>query len=336
MTRSLPKVPTIPAADEIPLETRPDLPNWSENYCMQAYDPAAETGVWLHCGLPIYDFDLWHDITIVYLPGGEEVLLAKGFGPRRSGHDVPGPMLTGDYDEQSGDWVWRFHGAAVRANRRDLAAGPLNDGPVEPVRFELRFSGLSPVWDLKRDVVGQVWTNAHWEQPCGVTGWVEYAGTRYPFDGSGIRDHSRGSRHFLYMGPHYWLHGQFPSGRAFGLLHVEPTSGQPKLLSKAYLVVDGQLEDVTVTALPADRTLPGAFDVILEGPRGTEHIRGELVHDMSITVEYPNELLFGYRPGKQQHLLREGQTRWTWDGEVGYGLGERTDTLDAAGNLEDR
>ena len=327
---------TIAPADERPQPTRPDLANWSENYCLQAYDPSTEIGLWLHSGLPVYDFELWHDITIVYLPGGTEVLIAKGFAPRSMDPDVPGSMLTGDYDDTTGEWVWRFRGAAMRANRHELEKGPAIDGPVEPVSFELRFAGLSKVWDLAEHVQGQVWTNAHWEQPCTTTGWVEFGGQRYEFDGSGIRDHSRGSRDFLYMGPHYWLHGQFPSGRAFGLLHIEPTSGQPRPLSNGYIVEDGELHDVEVVSLPTDRTFSGQLEVVLNGPNGRERIVGELLHDMPFTVEYPNEILFGYRPGKQQHLLREGQIRWDWAGETGYGLGERTTVLGADGHPEDR
>jgi hypothetical protein len=245
-------------------------------------------------------------------------------------------MLTAVYEEPTGDWIWRFRGAGTRCRRDDLARAAAIDGPVEPFEFELRFRGLSAVWDLKKEVVGQVWTNAHWEQPCSTTGWVTFGGQRHEFTGTGIRDHSRGSRDFVYMGPHFWLHGQFPSGKAFGLLHIDPTSAQPRLLSSAYVAVDGELRDAKIVSLPTDRTFREPFEIVIETDKGPQRIRGELLHDMTFTVEYPNEILFGYRAGKPQHQLNEGQVRWTWDGETGYGLGERTEVRGADGSPERR
>lgn len=74
----------------------------------------------------------------------------------------------------------------------------------------------------------------------------------------------------------------------------------------------------------------------LQGPNGEARIDGELLHDMPFSIEYPNELLYGFRIGKRQHLLREGLVRWNWGGDIGYGLAERTVTLDAAGQPEER
>jgi hypothetical protein len=320
----------LPAFAERPLPEKPDLPLWSENYCFQAYDPALDVGFWTHVGLPVYDFGLWHDITLVYLPGGVQLLLAKGYGSRDGAADVSGSMLTADYDEASGDWLVRFRGAAQRADRLELARGPAIDATEEPFACELRYRALSGVWDLKDAVSGQSWSNAHWEQPCVVTGWVEWEGRRAHFDGAGVRDHSRGSRDFSRMGPHYWMHGEFPSGRAFGLLHIDGGSGKPSM-SSAYVVDQGDLVPASVVSVPADRTFTEPFEVVLDGPSGTESITGEEVHQMTFSMEYPNDVLFGYRTGKPQHLTREGLIRWTWDKETGFGVGERGVILDADG-----
>jgi hypothetical protein len=177
-----------------------------------------------------------------------------------------------------------------------------------------------------------VWSNAHWEQPCTVEGWVEVGGRRTEVTGSGIRDHARGSRDFTHMGPHFWLNGMTQSQRAFGLLHIEPTAGQPRPLSTAYMVRDSRLVEAQVVSLPADPTFVEPFEIALVGPDGKERIRGQLLHEMPFTVQYPNEVLFGYRVGKPQHMLREGQLRWERDGEIAHGLGERTVTLAADGS----
>ena len=332
--------PSLSPENELPLPTPPNIPQWSENYCLQAYDPASAMGVWLHMGLPVYDAGLWHDITIVYLPGGEDLLIVKSFTPRewqpdgqpigqpigQPGRGPVGAMLRADYDAASGDWIWRFHGAAHRAKRSELHRGLMREAVAEPLRFELRFSGLARVWDLSRHVGDQVWAaeGVHWEQACAANGWIEYDGKRTSFSGTGIRDHSRGKRDTTHFGPHFWLNGAFPSGRCFGLLYIAPTPGQPQALNHAYVIRNGELEDAEVLALPADRSFPKPFEIRLRDAEGTHRITGELVHDMTFSFFAPNEILLGRDLEHAERYLNEGQIRWTWDGETGYGLGERT------------
>lgn len=328
--------PSLPIECELPVATPPAIPQWSENYCLQAYDPTSGFGFWFHAGLPVYDNGLWHDKVMVYLPGGESLLLAKGFSPR-SGAETQGPrgsMLHGDYDETTGEWVWRFHGAASRVNRSVLTQGLKRDSAVEPLRFELRFAGLAPVWDLTGQIGKQVWSvsGAHWEQPCHVTGWVEVAGERHDIAGTGIRDHSRGARNFTNMGSHFWLHGQFPSGRAFGLIHVESADKQSQTLSHAYTVSEGKLVDAQIVSLPSERTFLQGLEVRFRDAHGEHRVTGELIHDAALTLRYPNEVLFGHDRSQPAHFLREGQIRWSWDGEIGYGLGERTSRLNPDGS----
>ena len=324
---------SLSVEQELPLPQPPAIPNWSENYCLQAYDPATGHGFWLHLGLPVYDGGLWHDITIVYLPGGEELLVCKSFAPRE-GQNAPGPigaMLRADYDAASGDWVWRFLGVAHRVKRSELHRALMPETIAQPLRFELRFSGLSRVWDLTPDVGGQVWSaqGAHWEQPCRTIGWLEYAGQRLAFNGTGIRDHTRGKRDTTHFGPHFWMHGQFPSGKCFGLLYVSATEGQPKTLNRAYVVYDGELADAQVLALPADRDFVHGFELRFRDHKGEHRVTGELLHDMTFSFFAPNEILLGRDLQHAERFLGEGQVRWTWDGELGYGLAERTVRLGA-------
>jgi hypothetical protein len=326
----------LPVFAERPLTERPDLPLWSENYLFQAYDAAIDVGFWTHVGLPVDDFELWHDITLVYLPGGVELLISKGYGSRGGAGDVSGSMVRADYDEDTGDWHVRCRGVAQRVDRAALESAPAIDASVEPFACELHYRGVSPIWDLKDAVAGQSWSNAHWEQPCRVSGWVKYGGRRLPFDGAGIRDHSRGSRSFAQMGPYYFLNGEFPSGRAFGLLHVEPTSGVPHRMSTAFVVEAGELIGADVLSVPDDPTFSNPFEVVLSGPHGRESITGTEIHSMTFSLQYPNDVLLGYREGQPQHHVREGQIRWEWAGETGYGVGERGVTLAADGSPERR
>lgn len=96
------------------------------------------------------------------------------------------------------------------------------------------------------------------------------------------------------------------------------------------------MRDAEVVLLPPDRSFEGPVHIVLRDQGREHHVRGELLHDMSFSIKYPDEFLLGYRDGAQQHWLRDGHMRWTWDGETGFGLGERSVVLDSVGNVETR
>src|ERR1700752_101028 len=145
----------LPVFAERPLPERPDLPLGSQNYLFQAYDAAIDVGFWTHVGLPVDDFELWHDITLVYLPGGVELLISKGYGSRSGAGDVSRSMVRADYDEDTGDWHVRCRGVAQRVDRAALESAPAIDVSVESFACELHYRGVSPIWDLKDAVAGQ-------------------------------------------------------------------------------------------------------------------------------------------------------------------------------------
>jgi hypothetical protein len=45
--------------------TFPDLPNWSENYCLAAFDPGCGVGLWLHMGRWRKDLTMWREIVTI-------------------------------------------------------------------------------------------------------------------------------------------------------------------------------------------------------------------------------------------------------------------------------
>jgi hypothetical protein len=313
-------------ADELPLQECPSLPNWTENYLFHGYDHHNDHGVWLHLGSPVFDFGLWQDISMIYLPGGEEMLLSKGFAPKNPVVSGPsGSQLSARFDPTSNAWVVQFRGAARRVRVSDLGLGLPPDGPEEPLAFELRYHGLSPVWDLSPAMGKQSWGNAHWEQPCSVSGQIEYEGRYVNFQGAGIRDHSRGSRDFSALAMHKWMHGQFPGGRGFGLIHIQSDADVGAILSRGYLIEDERIEDVAVESVPDGTELAGLFTVILRRDNGERvEVTGELIHDAPLTIGYPNDLQFGRDTRRPGLSVFEGQTRWTWAGSTGYGLAERS------------
>ncbi|MFZ2173185.1 MAG: hypothetical protein WAW17_03975 [Rhodococcus sp. (in: high G+C Gram-positive bacteria)] len=313
---------TEPALDERPIADPPDVPLWSENYLFQAYDATSGFGVWLHLGLPSFDTGLWHGITVVYLPGATHALIAKDFSVRQPSGVVDCGMLSAT--QTSEGWTVRFRGAAQRVAVADLDTASAVDGVCEPLDFELHFAGLSTeLLDLRGPVSGQSWADAHWEAPCTARGEVKIGGETAMFSGAGVRDHSRGPRDLERMGPHRFLHGQFPDGRCFGVIHMESRDGVGAPMSHGYLVEDGRLEHAEVLSVSMGETSHRRLEVALRGPDGEHRISGEVVHDIAFTIDYPNEVLFGIRAGAT-HVIREGMARWSWDGRTGYGLAERS------------
>ena len=78
---------------ELPLAVRPDEPDWSENYCNQAYCPAAGVGFWTHLSRLAGPHEVWRDVLIAYLPG-DRFLIAKGYGNTATDRGPGAGMLS--------------------------------------------------------------------------------------------------------------------------------------------------------------------------------------------------------------------------------------------------
>jgi hypothetical protein len=56
-----------------------------------------------------------------------------------------------------------------------------------------------------------------------------------------------------------------------------------------------------------------------------EHrIGGEILHLLPNGFEGPNDICLGYDPGVTATANFEGMSHFEWDGEIGYGLTERS------------
>jgi len=133
-------------------------PNWSENllFVMYASPGADGLAAWAHWSRVPARPQLWEGILALYLPGGE-LLLHRSFGPgppadlgpaSSAGHGDPGDggaAGTGPLSFRCvvplRRWSLRFDGMMRRTGTAEVSAGPLADGPWEPVRFAADFEG---------------------------------------------------------------------------------------------------------------------------------------------------------------------------------------------------
>ena len=57
---------------------------------------------------------------------------------------------------------------------------------------------------------------------------------------------------------------------------------------------------------------------------GEHRIRGEILHLLPNGFDGPNDICLGYDPAVTSAANFEAMSRFEWDGEVGYGLTERS------------
>lgn len=315
-------------SDEYPHPVQ-DVPLWSENYLTQFYDPEAQVGVYMHLSRAPFNPNVWLENFVVYLPGNQ-FLVSRGYGNRECPTGPGGAQLTWECTKPFVEWTKRFSGGARLVSGAELMAGPLQDGLHSGVEMELVCRAASHVFDMG-DMSQQSWAKLHYEQHCDMTGYVTYLGQRIKLRGTGLRDHSVGARDLSRMGNHVWHSGQFPSGRGFQFCNVQYREGSGKDDELRFTTVtdhDG-IHAATMENTPIITEESQAFEsyeMHIRTEDGTRHvIRAEVLQVMPFSLLGPNEIANGNHTGEATtHLLLDCQARYEWDGEIGYGLTERS------------
>jgi hypothetical protein len=304
-------------ASEYPAVQLPD-PSWTENYCFVCYDPATEIGLWSHLARAPFDHTLWRELSMIYLPGGDR-LVNKSYGRTETDRGPGGASLSYQCLEAWNSWRMRRDGAVARHTEAELDSATATDRAQERAIFDLEATGRAPVWDWGEVEDEHGWGKLHYEQLCHVTGTLTLAGAEIAFDGAGLRDHTRGPRDFTVFQKHIWAWANFPDGRGFILLQLL-VGGQELTRAAAF---DGErLEATTLHNRPLlDSRANGRDPYVLE--LGERRIEAELLHTLPNGFAGANDICIGYDPRLVQAANFESFTRFTWDGEVGFGLTQR-------------
>jgi hypothetical protein len=316
---------------EVPLASKPADPGWTENYCNQMYSPGNDVGIWTHLSAVPGTSDLWREVWIAYLPG-DRFIVAKGHGRGASDRGPGGSTLFLCCEESYKRWRMSFNGAARDVSGAELRSGPLADGAHVAVQMELSWEGITPGFDYGKWMGQQAWGNAHFEQPCRVSGQLVVGDERWDLVGTGIRDHSRGPRFYGSVLEDWWLTGQFPSGRTFGVLEVTNIGDDKPLLSHGF-VTDGdnveplEFQGVELVNVTDDGT-PLEYRIRVRHQGREQVIEARLLAAMPIALGEPNDIILGAAYPAVPLALTEAQTEFRWNEEVGYGLTERSRTLD--------
>lgn len=324
------------ASHEMPQSNPPgELPPlWCENYLSYVWSPSNEIGIFIHlCRKPGL-IPLWDEQVIVALPG-DRYLLAKGFSRGRveqNGFSICG--VTYCCDEPFAKWTKHFHGGVRLLNGDEYRAGPLKDNIHLPAEFELTFTAMSPPFDYgemtleEGESCGFYGNSGHYEQHHEVRGHLALQGERYELAGTGMRDHSWGSRDYAVIGCSTWYHGQFPkSGRSFMAVNV---TGLPPKQAFQFAAVGNRTSITVAQAIGVQAAKSPAecgtdYEFQLVGQEGISTIRAQILNSPRASLLGTSEIGLGtFSSGEANHHYVNAFTRFEWDGEIGYGLSDRS------------
>ena len=273
-------------------------------------------------------------------PDGRAVIV-RGSGPGRSPVDDDGVCRTfaaGGLEFRHVDpfktLTLTYDGIARETTMAALARGETETKELR-LEFEIEMTCAAPPWvsgTLNEDAAeafhqgfAGAFISPRYEQLCTSRGTVRVGDDDWSFTGTGLRIHRQGTRDTGGFWGHCWPSALFPSGRGFGgLAFPERPDGQPTY-NEAY-VFDGErmIPAILVDAPWLRRLQPFGEDVAvtLRTSDGDIRIEGETIVTSSI-------------PGGSHEFapaLQQSGVRYRWDGEVSYGMMERSIPVD---QLED-
>lgn len=240
-------------------------------------------------------------------------------------------------------WTMEFEGDMVHTSTEQLVSGEI-DGPSVPVRFDVTATMAVPPWvqgGLNRTAQqllaateeGALMGGPRYEQLFRATGSVTVDGRTHDFTGGGLRIRRVGVRRLAEFRGHAWQTAIFPSGRAFGYMAYPPREdGTPTFNEGFVFLGDGELVAATVVKAPwLTEIAPVGQDVslTLQTERGLVEIAGETVI-ATFDVHHKDKTL-DIAALHAEHAdfpaLHQAAVRYTWDGEVAYGMIERSNPI---------
>ncbi|MBI3743117.1 MAG: hypothetical protein HY261_02365 [Chloroflexi bacterium] len=271
----------------------------------------------------------------IAFPDGR-ALEERGKGTKTTAAGPGGDALTFRCLDPFKRWSVSFHGMARDATAKQQLAGSLGDGPKVQVDLELEATMAAPPWiqgtmseDAKRlmanEVEGKFMGGDRYEQLCRCKGMLRVGSQEYSFTGTGLRILRRGVRQMVGWHGHCWQSAIFPSGRGFGYICFPPRPDGTRSYDEGFLLEQGRLIPARVVEAPwlTDlRPAGGKASVVLESARGRTRIEGETV---ASTFHMMDEWDATGRvvPGRAMPL-QQGMARYRLDGEIAYGMIERS------------
>ena len=201
-----------------------------------------------------------------------------------------------------------------------------------PVSWEVDLEMVTPAWvqdyreeklvgmtERERADAGSMGYGWRIEHCFRGRGWLDVGDEKREFGCTGSRIHRQSVRPMGAFRGHCWQEAVFPDGRAFGYIAYPPLPGAEAddSYNNAYLYVDGRFIPARAKEIPFLRNvMPRGDDVSVEfeSELGTTRIAGSTVN---ATFHMGN-------PGVNGFNNQQGGVRYEWDGQVAYGMIERS------------
>lgn len=226
-------------------------------------------------------------------------------------------------------WRLTFEGQAVETTAEDQLAGRVGrataeDAPKTSLALEVEATMAVPPWTQgSLQPEGQfVQGESRFEQLFDAAGTLRVDGTDITFTGSGLRIHRQGGNRSDYSDwcGHCWQSARFPSGRAFGYIHHAPRPDGSVRYCEGFVFDGDQLTPARVVGTPwMTRMVPSGQDAsfALESALGRVDIAAETYASTFVPeIRLREDLSFP--------PLQQGIARYQWDGEVAFGMIERS------------
>lgn len=327
-----------PSKDDF-LAKRPDDPEFRESASFWVSDDRGEIGL-PRVGIEAVASE-WDSrglqLNLGFADG--RALIVRGLGEGRSPVDDDGVCRT----FAAGDLVFRhekpfdtlslsYEGAALDTTFDAMVEGRPGDRRAQ-IAVEVEVKCALPPWisgTLIADAKEQfdegfagAYISPRYEQLCTARGTVKVGDDDFSFTGTALRIHRQGPRDTGGFWGHCWPSALFPSGRGFGALAFPERPDAPTF-NEGFVFLDGRMIPATLVDADAPwiRRLQGSGEDV---PLTLRTVEGD-----EIRIE--GETLFtSTMPGGSSEFapaLQQAGVRYVWDGEVSYGMLERSMPVD--------
>lgn len=338
----------LPIEREYVFASRPDVPEMRDSVSLWTFADDGSVGL-PRTGIEAYEAS-WdaHSYQVnVAFPDGRAYRIRET-GPTHSALGPDGkPTILGagplafECVEPFKTWRMTYDGKLAQTSSKALAAGDVS-GELVDVAFEVTATMAVPPWEqgtllpeakhiLQTQEEGDLVGGPRFEQLYTATGSVTVGGVRQEFTGSGLRIRRQGIRRLASFWGHAWQTSVFPSGKAFGYMAYPPREDGKDTYNEGFVFDgDGGLVGARVVDAPwltEVKALGQDVGLTLETVDGrTIRIDGETF--VSTWDIHHSDGAF-----KRENLnadfpaLQQAGVKYTWDGEVSYGMLERSNKI---------
>jgi hypothetical protein len=229
-------------------------------------------------------------------------------------------------------WEVTYQGPALDTSAHDLAHGLSDGAPRCDIMLRTEFTMAAPPWvpgtlvqeagAMMASGIEGVMISDRYEQLVRTSVELRIGTAEYAFNGTGLRIRRQGVRNVEGFWGHCWQSALFPSGRGFGFLTFPPRPDGVPSFNEGYLFDGTDLIPATVVEAPWLTSLT---------PIGEDASCTLRTADGDVRIEGENILSTYVAPGANVEFapaLHQAGCRYTWDGEVTYGMIERSAPAD--------